>query len=245
MLPQTVEFVSQPGRVVTTPTFDVALVLAGCGAKDGAEITEATSLLIHLAETGLRVRVFAPDRPSVHTVNHLTGEIHAQGRSILVEAARIARGKVEPLDLLKAQEFDALVFAGGFGVAKNLCNFAFAGADASLAEDVKAVLADFQHHGRAMGALCIAPLLLALHAREQSLKGACITLGDGSAKAAVAAAEAWGVQHIACPVRQAVVDKRNKWVSAPAYMYDSATPGDVYASAGALVRGLRQLIVGN
>jgi enhancing lycopene biosynthesis protein 2 len=41
-------------------------------------------------------------------------------RNVMVEAARIARGQVEPLSSLNADGADAVVFPGGFGVAKNL-----------------------------------------------------------------------------------------------------------------------------
>ena len=41
-------------------------------------------------------------------------------RSVLVESARIARGSVSPLSQLNVTDFDAVVFPGGFGAAKNL-----------------------------------------------------------------------------------------------------------------------------
>lgn len=43
-----------------------------------------------------------------------------RSRNVLSESARIARGKVQPLADLKAADVDAVVFPGGFGVAKNL-----------------------------------------------------------------------------------------------------------------------------
>lgn len=41
-------------------------------------------------------------------------------RNVLVESARIARGKIQDLKDLKVQDFDAVIFPGGFGAAKNL-----------------------------------------------------------------------------------------------------------------------------
>ena len=41
-------------------------------------------------------------------------------RKVLPEAARIARGKVQPLSDLNVRDLRAIVFPGGFGVAKNL-----------------------------------------------------------------------------------------------------------------------------
>ena len=42
------------------------------------------------------------------------------GRNVLVESARIARGNISPLSTLSATSYDAVVFPGGFGAAKNL-----------------------------------------------------------------------------------------------------------------------------
>ena len=41
-------------------------------------------------------------------------------RNVLVESARIARGNIKPLSQLSSSQFDAVVFPGGFGAAKNL-----------------------------------------------------------------------------------------------------------------------------
>lgn len=113
----------------------VAVVLAGCGAKDGTEITEAVALLISLSRKGLAFECFAPDRSMHHVVNHVSGvESVNESRNQMEEAARIARGKIKPLASLQMHEFDALVIAGGFGVVKNLCNFAFAGKGGFLAQ---------------------------------------------------------------------------------------------------------------
>lgn len=240
------QVINHPLHKVTTPVFDVAVVLAGCGARDGAEITEAVSLLVNLSESGFRAHVFAPDRNTAHTVNHLTGEQDSQGRSMLVEAARIARGKVTPLAELRAGRFDALVFVGGFGVAKNLCNYAVAGIEASLTADAAQALQEFFVAQKPVGALCIAPVLLSLYARGKEM-GLTVTFGpdqapQGAKSDLLLCLERWGVRHVPCKVREACIDKRNRVVTAPAYMYGEATPGDVFASAAALVQGLRQLL---
>ena len=63
---------------------------------------------------------FAPDKPLFHEVNHVNGQDGATERNCLIESARIARGKVAPVSELKASDFAAVVFPGGFGAAKNL-----------------------------------------------------------------------------------------------------------------------------
>lgn len=217
-----------------------ALVLAGCGAKDGAEITEAVSLMIAFSQKGYHVEIFAPDREVHHVINHITGdEVTAESRNILVEASRIARGKIKPISEISSNDFDVLCFAGGFGVAKNLCNFAFAGQDALLENDVKKVIFEFIHAHKIVSALCIAPILIAIAAKELNLKDVKITVGSGQSDAAKII-NSWGLHHEDKQVFEASVDLKNKFVTAPAYMDDKATPADIFASASALVNGLSQ-----
>ncbi|MFZ9519216.1 MAG: isoprenoid biosynthesis glyoxalase ElbB [Silvanigrellaceae bacterium] len=221
----------------------VAVVLAGCGAKDGSEITEAVGLLIALSQKGLSFDCFAPDRKTHDVVDHLTSKASAhESRNQLHEAARIARGRIQPISELKAVNYAAVALAGGFGAAKNLCNYAFAGVDARLEEDVKAALLPFIQNKKPMAALCIAPVVLALICREAHVNGAQLTLGDGSAQDAVKAIEGWGAKHMPTRPGEACVDHASMMVSAPAYMFDDATPADVFASAVALVDGLKSLL---
>ncbi|MEN9529220.1 MAG: isoprenoid biosynthesis glyoxalase ElbB [Pseudomonadota bacterium] len=220
----------------------VALVLAGCGAKDGSEITEAVSLLVALSQHGYKVQCFAPDRSTHDVINHLNGQQHQTMRNQLEESARIARGQVKPLSELKAQNYAAVVVAGGFGVVKNLCNFASAGREATLQGDVRAALLPFLTTGKPCAALCIAPVVLALLCKEAGYKGADLTLGSGAARDAVMALEFWGAHHVPTRPGQACIDTKHRLVTAPAYMYDDATPADVFASAEALVKGLSNLL---
>src|SRR5262245_33945366 len=123
----------------------VAVVLAGCGRADGSEIHESVSCLIHLARLGAEYRCFAPRGPQADVVNHLTGAPAAETRDMLVEAARIARGEIEAISALRAEDFDAVVFPGGFGAAKNLCTFARDGANCVVIPEVERIVKAF--HG--------------------------------------------------------------------------------------------------
>lgn len=219
----------------------IAVVLSGCGFLDGAEITESVSTLIALSQAGYAVDVFAPDRPQMHVVDHAKGEATSESRRMLVEAARIARGKILPLAALQGDDYAAIVFPGGFGAAKNLCNFAVVGNDATLFDDVKAAILPFVLNKKPVVAICAAPLLLALAAREAGIAGARITVGAGGEPLAEAIT-AWGQQHIALPVTEACVDETNRFVSAPAYMYDDASPAEIFASVQAAIRGLAALL---
>ncbi|MEF3255482.1 MAG: isoprenoid biosynthesis glyoxalase ElbB, partial [Deferribacterales bacterium] len=116
----------------------IAVVLSGCGVFDGSEIHEAVLTMYFLDKYGAELSIFAPDVNQYHVINHLTGEeSKGETRNVLVESARIARGKIAPLSQLNINEIDAVVFPGGFGAAKNLTTFAFDGANCKINEDVK------------------------------------------------------------------------------------------------------------
>src|SRR5688572_22621400 len=103
----------------------VAVVLSGCGVYDGAEIHESVLTLLALDRAGVEITCVAPDVDQHHVVDHVGGSPTSERRRVLVESARIARGKVTPLAQLAAADVDAAIFPGGFGAAKNLCDFAF------------------------------------------------------------------------------------------------------------------------
>ena len=140
----------------------VGVVLSGCGVYDGAEIHESVLTLLALDRAGAEAVCLAPDVAQRHVVNHLTGQpAEGETRNVLVEAARIARGKVRSLAGFDAGTLDALVLPGGFGAAKNLCDFAFRGADCEVHPEVARVVRAVHAAGKPVGAVCIAPVILA------------------------------------------------------------------------------------
>ncbi|XP_078002695.1 putative glutamine amidotransferase-like class 1 domain-containing protein 3B, mitochondrial isoform X1 [Phascolarctos cinereus] len=99
----------------------VAVIFSGCGVYDGTEVHEASAILVHLSRGGAEFKMYAPDVPQMHVVDHITGQpTQNEKRNVLVEAARIARGKITDLSKLSSKDYDAVIFPGGFGVAKNL-----------------------------------------------------------------------------------------------------------------------------
>ncbi|KAM5126439.1 glutamine amidotransferase-like class 1 domain-containing protein 3, mitochondrial [Mantella aurantiaca] len=102
------------------PSARVAVVLSGCGVYDGTEIHEASAILVHLSRQGAEVKMFAPDIPQMHVIDHSKGQPSQEDRNVLVESARLARGDITSLSMLSAQDHDAVIFPGGFGAAKNL-----------------------------------------------------------------------------------------------------------------------------
>ena len=191
----------------------VAVVLAGCGVYDGAEINEAVLTLLSLEQQGASYQCFAPDIEQLHVINHLTGEPEpGERRNVLVEAARIARGNIKELAEADVADFDALLVPGGFGAAKNLCNFAVAGAAMEVLPQFLQLARAFHKAGKPIGLVCIAPVMAA------AICGAGTQCTIGSDAETAAAIETMGAEHLACPVSEARVDTANKLVTTPAYM---------------------------
>lgn len=191
----------------------IAVILSGCGYLDGAEIRESVLTLLYLDEAKADVKIFAPDVEQHHVVNHLDQSEMEGPRNVLVEAARIARGDIQPLKDLYAVEFDALIVPGGFGVAKNLSDFAFEGAKTELFEEFFQILRDFNTTKKPIGLLCIAPAVAVA-----SLKKITVTIGDDAETAA--AIKEMDSKHVDCATDEICVDEKNKIVSTPAYMRD-------------------------
>jgi enhancing lycopene biosynthesis protein 2 len=218
-----------------------AVILCGCGRGDGSEIHESVSVLIHLSRLGIAYECFAPDRPQRDVVNHATGQtVPGEQRSCLVEAARISRGQITPLQKLRAAGFDALFIPGGFGAAKNLCTFAVDGAACSVDPDVQRVIREFHSDGKPIGLCCIAPVIAAkVLGRAAGGPGVTVTLGEeGPASQAV---RGWGAEHAVAPVDGDLVDHQRRVVTTPAYMYAHATPAEVFSGIGRMVEHVHEL----
>lgn len=190
----------------------VAIILSGCGVFDGAEINETVLTALSLDQLGAQVEYFAPDMNQHHVLNHLTGEEMPEQRNVLVESARITRGKSRDIRELKAADFDAVILPGGFGVAKNLSDFAFKGADCRVQEDTLQAILQFKEAKKPVGLICISPALSAKIFGE----GVRCTIGD-DADTAAAITQMGGV-HQDCAVDGIVVDEKNRLVTTPAYM---------------------------
>jgi len=194
-------------------TKKVAVILSGCGVFDGSEIYESVITLLSLDKAGAEVQCFAPNIPQMHVINHLTGEVaEGENRNVLVEAARLVRGEIKALSEAQAEDFDAAILPGGFGAAKNLCDFAIKGADLSLNEDVTRFVQAMHQAEKPVGLMCIAPAMVGKLFGE----GVHFTIGNDQETAA--AIEATGAVHEPCPVNNICIDGANNVVTTPAYM---------------------------
>jgi enhancing lycopene biosynthesis protein 2 len=150
----------------------------------------------------------------LHVVNHLTGEVdEGATRNVLVESARIARGEIRDVAEVSANELDALILPGGFGAAKNLCDFAVNGPDCEVDAGVAALVRSVHEQGKPVAAVCIAPALLA---KVLGSEGPELTIGNDADTAGAMAT--MGAAHVECPVTEFVVDRDRKLVTSPAYM---------------------------
>lgn len=200
-----------------------AVVLSGCGVFDGAEIHEATLTLLAIAQQGAAYDIFAPDVDQHHVINHLTGKEMPEKRNVLVESARIARGKIMPLSQFRAGDYDALIFPGGFGAAKNLSTVAFHGPDATVNPDVEKAVKTMHAAGKPIGALCISPAVIA-----RILGNIEVTIGNDPGTAS--AIEKMGGKHVKTSHGEVTVDRKNKIFTTPCYMLD-ATIVQIYEGA--------------
>lgn len=191
-----------------------AVVLAGNGVYDGAEIHEATLTLHSIMKHGASYEVFAPDIPQYHVINHITGEEMDETRNVLIESARIARGAIKDLKEYRAADYDGIVFPGGFGVAKNLSTVAFHGADAQVNEEIVRVVKETNECGKPIGALCIAPAMMA-----KIFEDATVTIGQD--EGTIEAIEKMGGTHISTSHGDVVYDDNLNLFSTPCYMLDA------------------------
>ncbi|KAJ9576488.1 hypothetical protein L9F63_006701 [Diploptera punctata] len=222
----------------------VAVVLSGSGVYDGSELHEASSVLIHLTREGAVPECYAPNISQMHVVNHCKGAPEeGESRNVLVESARIARGKIQPLSELTASKAHAVVFPGGFGAAKNLSDFAVNGAEMKVDKDVERVLKEFHAARKPIGLCCIAPILAV-----KVFPNSKVTLGkkdDGKGKwphaGAIDAAVTMGASHIEKNVNEVVIDEKNFLVTTPAFMYEGQFH-EIYEGIGNMVKKVMELI---
>ncbi|SUZ91709.1 uncharacterized protein METZ01_LOCUS44563 [marine metagenome] len=190
----------------------IGVVLSGCGVNDGSEIHEAVITMLELDRAGAEMVLMAPNIDQLHVINHATGEEMDDSRNVLIESARISRGNIEDIAGVTSENLDALIFPGGFGVAKNLSDYAMAGMECSINPDVLRLSREVHNDGKPIGVICIAPAIMAkILAGETEL-----TIGFDEQTASDI--DAMGAKHVLCPVDEIVVDKEKKVVSTPAYM---------------------------
>lgn len=202
----------------------IGVVLSGCGVFDGSEIHEAVSLLIALnGYEGIEIVCLAPRAAQHHVIRHDKGEeAPDEKRCMMAESARIARGPVVALDEINPEELAGLCFPGGFGAAKNLCDFAFKGEEMTVRPDVSDLILKMVELRRPVLAVCIAPAIIAGVLGSRKVR---FTIGNDEDTARKL--ESFGGTHVETDATGICVDENLKVVTAPAYMLASG-PAEVY-----------------
>jgi len=214
----------------------IAVLLAGCGVFDGAEIHESVISLLAIKRLGHLYYCFAPDTPQREVVNHLNEtNVAGERRNVLVEAARIARGDIKSLSELDTDSIDALIIPGGFGVAKTFFTFAIDGIDCTINESIKELIIDTHSKGKPIGVMCISPVLLVKAFQDTNVR---ITVTIGNVPELIEAINAFGGKHKICPVDDICIDKRNNIISAPAY----TIAGDISEAAAGIDKLVEKVI---
>lgn len=213
----------------------IGVILAGCGVYDGSEIHEAVLTLLALDRAGVEAVCFAPDIEQHHVIDHRTGKEMAETRNVLTESARISRGAISDLAEININTLDGLILPGGFGAAKNLCNYAVKGAEHEINKQVAAAVRSFHQAGKPVGFLCIAPVIAA-----KLLGPEGVELTIGSDKQTASDIEAMGAKHVEGTVEEAIISPGTKIVTTPAYMLG---PGisDIAKGIDALVAKVLEL----
>ncbi|HEY1101231.1 MAG TPA: isoprenoid biosynthesis glyoxalase ElbB [Myxococcota bacterium] len=196
----------------------IGVILSGAGYLDGTEISEAVLVLLALSSAGADVTIYAPDIKLVE-VDHVTQQPTGAERSVLKEAARIARGQIKELSRARGTDHEGWVVPGGYGAAKNLSDFAERGAAGVVNKDFNRVIRDAFAARIPVGACCIAPAVIGLVAKGSSTK---LKLTIGTDKDTARAIQHMGHTHVDAAVSDVVLDKDRKVVTTPAYMYADA-----------------------
>ena len=192
----------------------VAIILSGCGVYDGSEIHETVLTQLALARHKAEVTCVAPNIKQAHVYDHCTGEpVSGESCNVLSEAARLARGEIIAIEELDIEAQDAIIFPGGFGAAKNLCNYAFEGSSYTAEPAIDALVKKAHSAGKVLGFICISPTIAAVTLGSEQIE---ITIGNDLETAGVLQSK--GVHHINCATDCIVVDSTHRIVSTPAYM---------------------------
>lgn len=214
----------------------VGVLLAGCGFRDGAEINEAVLTLLCLDIKGAEAICMAPDISQAKVINYLTGKTENETRNVLVESARIARGKIKNIKDVKQEDLDALILPGGSGATNNFIDKSNQDSKTyRLIPEVRSLIRSMHSKGKPIGAICIAPKTIAIALNDHNPE---ITIGDD--KKTSAEIESIGGHHFKCGVEEIHIDQKNKIVTTPAYMIG---PGikDVYKGIDRLVEAVLKL----
>lgn len=223
----------------------IAVILSGCGNRDGSELQESLSLLLAIDRRGWQYQCFAPEGmfevvPHIDVVDDEEDEgklVDIEQRDIFVESARIARGNLLPLEEYRPADYDALALPGGMGAARNLSTFAFDGPKMEVVDLVTDAILETYRAKKPVVAMCIAPMVLAKVLGRYEVR---LTLGPDDNQASEVA-RGFGAQVQACGPTDVCVDTEHKVLTTPAYMAASRI-SEIFAGAENMVAELEGML---
>lgn len=224
----------------------IAIILSGCGNRDGSELQESLSLMLAIDRRGWQYQCFAPEG-MFEVVPHVDIEdpedseegalVDTEQRDIFVESARIARGDIKPIDEYTPADYDCLALPGGMGAARNLSTFAFDGPRMEVIDSVADAILETYRAKKPVVAMCIAPMVLA---KVLGRYGVELTLGASDNQAALAAQQL-GAKPQQCGPTDVCVDTEHKVITTPAYMAASRI-SEIFAGAENMVARLEEML---
>ena len=222
----------------------IAIILSGCGNRDGSELQESLSLMLAVDRRGWQYQCFAPEGlfevvPHIDVVD--TEEegtvLDMEQRDIFVESARIARGNLLPLEQYRPEDYDALALPGGMGAARNLSTFAFDGPRMEVVDTVADAILETYRAKKPVVAMCIAPMVLAKVLGRYEVQ---LTLGASDNQAAQVAA-GFGCKVQACGPTDVCIDSEHRIATTPAYMVGTRI-SEIFAGGENLVAALAEML---
>jgi enhancing lycopene biosynthesis protein 2 len=221
----------------------IAVILSGCGNRDGSELQESLSLMLAIDRRGWQYQCFAPEG-FFEAVPHIDVEddeeegtmLDMEQRDIFVESARIARGNLLPLEQYRPADYDALALPGGMGAARNLSTFAFDGPRMEVIDTVQDAILETYRAEKPVLAMCIAPMVVAKVLGRYEVE---LTLGPDNNQAS-GVAKGFGCKVCSCGPTDVCVDTEHKILTTPAYM--AATHiSEIFDGAENLVASLERM----
>lgn len=216
----------------------IAVVLSGCGRADGSEIHESVCALLCLENMGCTYQCFAPDIKQAAVINHINNQPMSEKRNVLIEAARIARGNILDIREFNPDDFDGIIFPGGMGAVTNWCDFAEKGTECTINTSIYSVIRQCYDKKLVIGAMCIAPVLIAMALADKKVH---FTLGAGGNTAKKL--EDLGAVHEEVGVSDVCIDRKNRVCTTPAYML-ATNMIEVCQGAQNMIGAMCQLIKG-
>ncbi|MDK2953277.1 MAG: hypothetical protein PWQ27_660 [Kosmotoga sp.] len=214
----------------------VGILLSGCGLGDGTQIEEVMLTYLSLDKYGIDYITFAPNEMQHDVIDHYTEKPQNETRNILIESARIGRGKICDIREVSCKDIDAIIIPGGLGVFKNLSTFIVDKKSFTVNKNVDDLLKAMYLSKKSIAGICGAVILIAksLSQHVSDLKVATANDAYGELLSEL------NVNAVNCSAKECVIDRRNKVVTTPAFLA-SKKMDEIMVGIDKMVKALQEL----